>query len=95
MKTPCDTCLKFAICVGHKQIRCTDFHDYFGEIYRQRKQEIREDFSMTHLTTMLENNAWDYAWDKVKETFPNAINFRTNIHPKEKGARQNVAVYTK
>jgi hypothetical protein len=79
MNPPCDQCLKFAICIGNKQIMCNDFYEYFTKTYRQRKQELREDFSMTHLTESLENNAWDYAWDKAKEIFPDSNMFRTQL----------------
>ncbi len=81
---PCKQCLKLAVCLSQKAITCADFHDYFADMYRQRKDEIRDDLKMRHLTTDLQNNAWDYAWDIAKETLPNATGFFRSIIAKKK-----------
>ena len=81
---PCKQCLKFPICLTQTAITCADFHDYFTDTYRDRKEEMRNDFKMNHLTTELQNNAWDYAWDRAKETLPNATGFYRTILAKQK-----------
>lgn len=67
---PCKQCLKFPVCLGRKEIRCDDFHDYLVKVYREKKEIWKEFLKMNHLDIEHQNQAWDSAWDVMQETFP-------------------------
>lgn len=67
MNPPCKECLKYAICIGKKQLSCDDFYTFFNDTHDTLKsKDLRRP-----LTLELRNEVWDKVWVEVRTHMPN------------------------
>ena len=71
MTIPCRECLKFAICIGQKQLSCEDVYTYFNDSHDRLKLEVSGTLEPNQITLEDRNKAWDMLWDVMREDLPN------------------------
>jgi len=71
MKSPCKECLKYAICIGKKQLSCEDFYTFFNDTHDTLKLANGAKDLRSPLTLELRNKAWDQLWVEVRKHMPN------------------------
>jgi len=71
VKCPCKECLKYAICIGQKQLSCEDFYTFFNDTHDALKLAYGAFTTTSYMTLNLRNKVWDKLWDKVRIHMPN------------------------
>lgn len=95
MENPCNTCLKYPLCINKETLGCEDFHTYFkfmvsqaiikesnkrGVSVSKAKEEGMDTLFDKHKSgSSIFGKAWDKSQTKVSEMFPNLKGAMTTL----------------
>jgi len=71
MNPPCKECLKYAICIGKKQLSCDDFYTFFNDTHDTLKLGNEVYTSTGYMTLEKRRKVWGKLWDEVRIHMPN------------------------